>query len=101
VSLTASRTRDGALLGGRDGELEQLAETCCSGVMHGRTYRHLDSFQIETAGFAAILEDHAQELVYFARDFLTDRFGRFFSSGDNVSSTGRARQILSFTSSNC
>jgi hypothetical protein len=69
--------------------------------MHGRTHRHLDRFQIETPGLAAIFEDDAQELIYFARDFPTDRFDRFFSSGESVSSTGRARQMLSFTSSNC
>jgi hypothetical protein len=69
--------------------------------MHGRTHRHLDRFQIETAGLAAIFEDDAQELIYFARDFPPDGFDRFFSSGESVSSTGRARQMLSFTSSNC
>jgi hypothetical protein len=68
--------------------------------MHGRAHRHLDGFQIETARLAATIEDDAQQLVYFARDFLADRFGRFFSCGVRVSSTGRARQILSFTSSN-
>jgi len=67
--------------------------------MHGRTQRHLDGFQIESAGLAASGENDTQQLIYFARDFLADRFGRFFSCGGRASSTGRARQILSFTSS--
>jgi hypothetical protein len=46
------------------------------------------------------MEDDTQQLAYFARDLLADRFSRFFSSGERVFSTGRARQILSFTSSN-
>ena len=49
-------------------------------------------------GLAAIFEDDVQELIYFARDLLTDRFGRFFSSGERVSSTGRKRQTRSLTS---
>jgi hypothetical protein len=97
----AARARNQALLAGRDGESEQLAETRDTGAMHGRTHQHLGRFQIETAAVAEILEDDPQELVYFARDFPADRCGRFFSSGDSVSSAGRARQIFSFTSSNC
>jgi len=67
--------------------------------MHGRTHRHLDRFQIETAGLAAIFEDDAQELIYFARDFPTDRFDCFFSWADDaVSSIGLNPQICSLTS---
>jgi hypothetical protein len=51
------------------------------------------------ARLAALLENDAQQLVYFARDLLPDRFRRFFSSGERLSSTGRKRQIFSFTSS--
>jgi hypothetical protein len=47
--------------------------------MHRRAHRHLDRFQVQMARLAAALEDHAQQLVYFARDFLLDRLGRFFS----------------------
>ena len=47
--------------------------------MHGRTHRRLDCFQIQTPGFASATENHAQELVYFARDLQADRFRRFFS----------------------
>jgi hypothetical protein len=67
--------------------------------MHGRANRHLDGFQIEMLCFAAGAEDDAQQLVYFAGDFLLDRFGRFFSWADGgVSSTGRNWQICSLTS---
>jgi hypothetical protein len=67
--------------------------------MHGRAHRHLDGFQIEMSRFAAGAEDDAQQLLYFARDFLLDRFSRFFSWADGeVSSTGRNAQICSLTS---
>jgi hypothetical protein len=67
--------------------------------MHGRTYGHLDGFQVEAACLATIVEDDAQELVYFARDFLADLLGRFFSwSLGGASSTGRRRQIFSLIS---
>jgi hypothetical protein len=62
--------------------------------MHGRAHRHLDGFQIQTAGLAAAVENDTQQFVYFARDFLLDRFGRFFScSVCGSASAGRARQI--------
>jgi hypothetical protein len=35
--------------------------------------------------------------VHFLGDLLPDGFGRFFSCGVSVSSTGRVRQICSFT----
>jgi hypothetical protein len=67
--------------------------------MHGRAHRHLDGFQVQTAALVAPVEDDPQQLVYFARDFLLDRFGRFFSWADGeVSSTGRNSQICSLTS---
>jgi hypothetical protein len=69
--------------------------------MHSRTHGHLDGFQIETATLAAAVEDDAQQLIYFARDFLLDRFGRFFSCGVCSScSTGRKRQTLRLSSTN-
>jgi hypothetical protein len=68
--------------------------------MHGRAHQHLDGFQIQAAGFAHPGEDGAQQLLYFPRDFLLDRFGRFFSWADGTdSSTGRKAQICSLTSS--
>jgi hypothetical protein len=69
-------------------------------MMHGRAHGHLDGFQIQASRLAATVADDAPQLVYFARDFLAERFGRFFFSGESVSATERARQILSFTSSN-
>jgi hypothetical protein len=40
-------------------------------------------------------------MVYFARDLLTDCFGRFFSWAlSDSSSTGRKRQMRKFTSTN-
>ena len=59
-------------------------------MMHRRTHRHLDGFQIQMARLAAATEDHVQQLIYFSRDFLLDDFRRFFSCGESVSSTGRA-----------
>jgi hypothetical protein len=67
--------------------------------MHRRTHGHLDGLQIEAVRFVALPKDQAQELVYFPRDFLLDRRGRFFSCGESASSIGRARQILSLISS--
>ena len=68
--------------------------------MHGGAHHHLGDLQIQTSRLAAAVENDTQQLVYFARDFLADGFRRFFSSGERISATGRARQILSFTSSN-
>jgi hypothetical protein len=48
------------------------------------------AFQIETPGLAPTLENDPQESIYFARDLLTDRFGRFFSCPvSDSSSIGR------------
>jgi hypothetical protein len=69
-------------------------------VVHCRTNRHLDRFQVQASRLVAASEEDAQQLFYFARDFLADGLRRFFSSGDRASATGRARQIFSFTSSN-
>ena len=96
----AARAGNAPLFSRRYRELQQLAERRGPGVMHGRTHRHLGGLQIEAAGLAAALEDHTQQLVYFTRDLLADRFGRFFYSGVRVSATGRKRQICSLTSTN-
>ena len=97
--VTAS-TNHRALVGSRGCKLQEFGQRCGASPMHGRADRHFDGFQIETPRFAATGEDRVQQLLYFARDFLADRFGRFFSSGEKASSTGRARQILSLTFSN-
>jgi hypothetical protein len=82
----------------RNGKLQEFGQGGSSRPMHGRAYRHLDGFQIEPPSLAAAREDRTQKLLYFARDFLVDRLGRFFSSAERVSSTGRAWQICAFTS---
>jgi hypothetical protein len=68
--------------------------------MHGRAHRGFCRFQIEPAFFAPALKQNLEDAIYFALDFEVDRSRRFFSCGVNVSSTGRALQIFSFTSSN-
>ena len=101
ASLVTAGARDAPLFGCGSRELQQLVERRSAGMVHGRTHRHLGSLQIETARLAALLEDDAQELIYFARDLLADRFRRFFSCGvEVVSSTGRKRQTCSLTSTN-
>lgn len=97
----AARASNATLASGRGGPLQEFGQRCRSSVMHGRTYSHLDGLQIQTPRLAPAMEDDAQQLAYFARDFLVDRFGSFFSCGERVCSIGRARQIFSFTSSNC
>jgi hypothetical protein len=67
--------------------------------MHYRPHGHLSGFQVQMPRLALAVEDDAQKLVYFARDFLLDSFRRFFSSDERVSATGRARQIFSLVSS--
>jgi hypothetical protein len=70
--------------------------------MHRGTNRCLDTFQIESASRFAAAENNAQQLLYFAGDFLLVRFGRFFSwAAGAVSVTGRSSQICSFTANNC
>ena len=80
--------------------MQQFSENHGAGPMHGRAHDCFGRLQIHTARLAAALEDYTQQLIYFPRDFLVDRFSRFFSSGVSVSSTERARQIFSFTSNN-
>ena len=63
--------------------------------MHRSPHRHLDRFQIDSS-LALVLENKTQQRAYFPFDFLSDRFGRFFSCGVRVSSTGLVRQIFSF-----
>jgi hypothetical protein len=67
--------------------------------MHRRAGSHFHGLQIETSRFAAAGEDHAQQLTYFAGDFLLDRFGRFFSCAESVLTwAGRIWQIRALTS---
>lgn len=98
VRLMATTTGNAALFSRRGWELQQLAQDGSAGLMHSRANGYLDRFQIQAAGFPVILKNDTQESVYFARGFLPDRFGRFFSCGLKVSSTGRKRQSCSLTS---
>src|ERR1035438_384439 len=67
--------------------------------MHGGADGCLDTFQIELASGLAVAENDAQQLLYFAGDFLLDRLCRFFSWADcSACSTGRRRQIFRLTS---
>lgn len=47
--------------------------------MHRRADDSLDGFEVQVAGFAAILKDRAQQSIYFAGNLLPDRFSRFCS----------------------
>jgi hypothetical protein len=95
----AARSRKGPLAGGWGWELQEFCQRCGTGPMHGRAHRHLNRFQIQAARLAAVIKDDAQQVIYFARDFLADRFGRSISWANRTgSSTGRKRQICSLTS---
>jgi len=99
MGLVTARTRDGPLLGGRGCELQQFGQRGCARLMHGRPHRHFHSFQVQTPGFVPAVEDDAQQLVYLARDFPMNRFGRFFPWALSAAcSTGRRRQIFSLIS---
>ena len=84
----------------RGGELKQLAQGGSARPVQGGTHGHLNGFQVEAPRPAPLLENDPQELIYFARDLLPDRFRRFFSCPLNSSSpsTGRNWQIFSLTS---
>jgi hypothetical protein len=69
--------------------------------MHGGSHRHLDRFQVQPACSPEVLKDDPQQSAYFAFDFLPDRFRRFFSCRDNVSSSGRTAQSCSLTTTTC
>ena len=64
----------------RGWELRRLAQRGGICPVESRAHGHLGPFQIDAPRVAPILEHHPQELFYFARDFLPDRFDRFFSA---------------------
>jgi hypothetical protein len=74
-----------------------MIERACARLVHGGTRGRFNGFQIEATGPAQSGEDDVQEPVYFAGDFLMDRFGRFFSCDVSLSSAGRSWQIFSLT----
>lgn len=82
--------------------LQQLRQGGCPGMMHGGADCCLDTFQIESAVRFVIAENNAEQLLYFAGDFLPDDLRRFFSCADGAASaTGRIAQICALTSTNC
>jgi hypothetical protein len=97
--VLAAGTWNRALFRGGLGEPQQLAEGGCAGPMQGGAQSHFHRLQIRLASLFMLGEDARQQRGYFARDLVLDRLGRFFSSAVSVSSTGRARQIFSLTSS--
>jgi hypothetical protein len=60
VRLTAAGAGDGALVGSRLGEPQQLTEGRCAGLMQGGAEGHLHRLQIQVAGLLALGEDTAQ-----------------------------------------
>jgi hypothetical protein len=79
VRRLPARTSYPALVGVRGRKSQQFGQSARSGVVHGRSHRHLDGFQIETPGLAPATKNDPQQLIYFARDFLADRLRCFFS----------------------
>jgi hypothetical protein len=94
-----ARTRESPLIGSRGRELQQFGQRRSPRLMHRRAHSHFDGFQIQTPRLASTVKDNAQQLLYFSRDFLVDRFGRFFSWAlGGASSIGRRRQMFSLIS---
>ena len=77
--------------------MQQLTQGHRPGLVQGRPQGRLRSFQIQPPVLVLVLPDDLEQTAYFVRDFLLDRFGRFFSCGVKVASRGRSRQILSLT----
>ena len=67
----------------------------CPGVVHGMADQHFHRLQLDAARPAPFAKHHCQKFGYLFADLLLDRFGRFFSWGDKVSSAGRARHTSS------
>jgi len=79
MRLVAASARHVPLVGSGGWELQQMAEGGCPSPMQGRAQGYFQGFQFPTPRLTVGAKDHAQQLVYFARDFLLDGFGRFFS----------------------
>ena len=101
MSGVATSASDSPMALLRGFEFQQSSQGGRPGLMHAGAHKHLDGFQIETPRLTASAENDAQQLVYFARDFLADSCRRFFSCGVSVSSTGRRAQMFSLTSIIC
>jgi hypothetical protein len=79
TSGATAGTRNRPVIGIRRLALQQSRQGRCAGPMHGGTHGGFDTLQIETAVGVATAENHAQQLIYFAGDFLLDDLRRFFS----------------------
>jgi hypothetical protein len=79
MSVAAASTGNGPLLRRRGWELQQFGQRCRPCLMHDRPHDHLGGFQIQVPRLTTTVEDKAQQLGYFPRDFRVDRFGGFFS----------------------
>lgn len=74
--------------------LQKFRQRDGSSLMHRRADDGFDGLQVKVTGLTTILKDDAKQPVYFAGNFLLDRFSRFFSWDNGAaSSTGRRRQI--------
>ncbi len=95
----SGHSRKAAAVFGGNGLFQKLAQRRSPAPVQGIAQSHLDLLQIQVAGLVLLGEDHCQQRVYLATDFLVDRFGRFFSCAV-ISSwpVGRAWQIRSLTS---
>jgi len=101
MRLPAASASHGAMVGVGRWKLEQFGQRRRTGAVHGRTHGRLDRFQIQTACLVSAAENNPQKLIYFARDFLADRFRRFFSCSVGASlSVGLKRQISALVSTN-
>jgi hypothetical protein len=79
---------------------EKLAQDSRTGLLWPMAQGHLHGFQIERVGLAPFGENHSQQRIYFPRDFLMDRSGRFFFCAVQPAgscSPGRSPQIFSLT----
>lgn len=74
---------------------QQPAQSGCPGMVHRIADQHFYRLQLDAARPAPFAQRHSQKFGYLLADLLLNRFGRFFSCGDKVSSTGRARQSSS------
>ena len=91
-------TTTGHIGGEASRRVEQILEHHRTQLVCRCTSSNFDRLPIKLTALTQTLEDYLQQCGYFLRNFMLDRFRRFFSCGDNDSDTGRARQIFSFTS---
>jgi hypothetical protein len=60
------------------GNCSSLVKNRCPGMVHGGAHQHFGGFQFQMSRLQAAVENHTQQLDYFARDLLLEGFGRFF-----------------------